>query len=325
MNVTVGEAIISHAALAQDVSFNAWAALMWLVYDILTTLDDEVEMIWKSARSLPKYLYFFSRYFGLVLQACFAVKVFRYFCGKTLIFTTVAFFLLVLSVEISLMLRVYALYVNNKIILYILVVLFVGEIITNIVLAVIAWQAILPQLQPFPPDYPVPGCMYVSLPPVYKAVWAPVLGFETILLGLILVRCFSYRPLWKLHIMHRIALDGTIYYVIIFGAMLVSTFSTNFTNPLLANASSIWICAIYSFSGTHLLLSVRTFAAQRSESHEMSDLTSNSTDRRKNGTIPVFASAASQRETEGFAVDDDPQVSRTRFNRTLGWLEDRTT
>ncbi|KAI0642571.1 hypothetical protein C8Q79DRAFT_219556 [Trametes meyenii] len=49
-------------------SIHSIASSAWLLYDLLTTFDQEMEFVWRSANTLPKYLYFVSRYGGLFGQ-----------------------------------------------------------------------------------------------------------------------------------------------------------------------------------------------------------------------------------------------------------------
>ncbi|EPT02205.1 hypothetical protein FOMPIDRAFT_1097576, partial [Fomitopsis schrenkii] len=78
-----------------------------------------------------------------------------------------------------------------------------------------------------------------------------------LLFVLMVIKVYSYRPLNELPILLRVLRDGTIYY-----------FVTNRISVLVSSASipiqsPPWISAILSFSGAHLLLSLRTLAAER--------------------------------------------------------------
>jgi len=46
-----------------------------LLYDAVLSFDEEVQLIWKSPDTLPKFLYFASRYVGLFVQACIAFRI----------------------------------------------------------------------------------------------------------------------------------------------------------------------------------------------------------------------------------------------------------
>ncbi|KAK7462234.1 hypothetical protein VKT23_007838 [Stygiomarasmius scandens] len=56
------------SASARNVSRSFVASLAFLLYDILLTVDEEVELLWKRNWSLFKFLYFYVRYVPLLLQ-----------------------------------------------------------------------------------------------------------------------------------------------------------------------------------------------------------------------------------------------------------------
>ncbi|ESK97107.1 hypothetical protein Moror_6328 [Moniliophthora roreri MCA 2997] len=57
--------------LVRDLNAAAGAALVFLVWDILITLDEEIEYIWsKPWTSWIKWSFLFARYFSLFTQIC---------------------------------------------------------------------------------------------------------------------------------------------------------------------------------------------------------------------------------------------------------------
>lgn len=56
------------AAGAQAVNRSSVAALAFLVWDILITVDDEVNLIWPRAWNYTKYVYFLVRYLPMLVQ-----------------------------------------------------------------------------------------------------------------------------------------------------------------------------------------------------------------------------------------------------------------
>ncbi|KAL6304074.1 hypothetical protein BKA93DRAFT_307468 [Sparassis latifolia] len=59
----------------QRTYYSSVAALAWLIFDIVITLDQEVEFIWKARWTFPKCLYLVTRYYGLF-------NLVFYTCGK---------------------------------------------------------------------------------------------------------------------------------------------------------------------------------------------------------------------------------------------------
>ncbi|KDR75759.1 hypothetical protein GALMADRAFT_226406 [Galerina marginata CBS 339.88] len=103
----------------------SYAGLTFSIWEILVTLQDEVEIMWPQPRrvTIVKALYFFIRYFGLaiqinntavakILQARYPVP--RETCRLWLTYQALAIFLLLGAVDIILMIRVYAFYNRRR-------------------------------------------------------------------------------------------------------------------------------------------------------------------------------------------------------------------
>ncbi|PCH35216.1 hypothetical protein WOLCODRAFT_166126 [Wolfiporia cocos MD-104 SS10] len=149
-------------------------------------------------------------------------------------------------------------------------------------------------IKPYPADWPIKACYYPYTPTIYNFSWTPILVFETVLFVLISVKCFAYRPLHEIPILQRVWRDGIIYYCVcvivhlsfytlkrysctdrspcsyehgrglgIAAALATVTISAGIRNHLIAEVSATWISAVLSFSGAHLLLSLRALAAAR--------------------------------------------------------------
>ncbi|KZT69954.1 hypothetical protein DAEQUDRAFT_233401 [Daedalea quercina L-15889] len=78
------------------------------------------------------------------------------------------------------------------------------------------------------------------------------------------IKVYLYRPLGELPILLRVLRDGTICYFVILVGFILCTTAPYTSNTFLAVMVTVWISAILSFSGAHLLLSLRTLAAERS-------------------------------------------------------------
>ncbi|KAI0729862.1 hypothetical protein C8Q72DRAFT_826907 [Fomitopsis betulina] len=260
---TVGYPLVALVSLAQHREFHSVAALTWLVYDYLLSLEDEAFLIWGSADTIPKLLYFISRYFGLVVQCLNCANAPHLYCQKAIIWTCISLYILVLCVEMSLMLRLYALYGRSRLILIILSSMFVAETTCVVTLSGLAYKQAFPNIIPYPSDWPIQGCYYPPTPAWFDGVWLPLVGFETLLFVLMAVKVYSYRPLNELPILLRVLRDGTIYYFVILIALILCTLSPYTANAFLGVLATVWISAILSFSGAHLLLSLRTLAAER--------------------------------------------------------------
>jgi len=280
---TTGKDVIVLVDLVQSETFHAFAALSWLFYDWILGFDDELQLIWHSTCTLPKILYFVSRYFGLFYQGSLAFRILPLYCTQALVFNSVALFILVISVELCLTIRVYALYRRSRLVFYVLLASFVGEIACLFTVDGTVFPGLYHNITHYPSDWPIRGCFYPPVPAYFKANWVPVLAFETVLFVLMCIKCYSYRPMWDVPILLCIWRDGTAYYLVILVAILMSTIAPYKSNIFLENWASIWISAIFSISGARLLLSVRALSAARrhlevltpvfSESENLPDIT----------------------------------------------------
>ncbi|KAJ7436792.1 hypothetical protein B0H11DRAFT_2206898 [Mycena galericulata] len=108
---------------AQITTYVAVAASTILVFDCLVCLDREVEMVWKRPKSLVKWLYIWNRYFALSMTwstfgECLRICQQIQGTGATIIVGTV---------DIILLLRVWILYERSTRMLYTLLAMIIGE------------------------------------------------------------------------------------------------------------------------------------------------------------------------------------------------------
>ncbi|KAI0631025.1 hypothetical protein C8Q77DRAFT_1130736 [Trametes polyzona] len=239
------------------------ASSVWLLYDLLTTFDQEVEFVWRSANTLPKYLYLVSRYIGLFGQFTLASQLLPVFCRGQLITWLILDSCLILSIELSLMLRIDALYGSSRRIRTLLSVAFLVEVAMACTINGLVYPGLYAKLRPFPSDWPIAGCFF---PPALfwsKLSWAPILVFETFLFCLNAAKCISYGGLDQTPLIYRLFRDGTAYFAIAFAFMLACIITQLLGVSAASSVMSTWISAVLSYSGCHLLLSVRSVAAQR--------------------------------------------------------------
>ncbi|PCH44465.1 hypothetical protein WOLCODRAFT_165172 [Wolfiporia cocos MD-104 SS10] len=125
----------------------------------------------------------------------------------------------------------------------------------------------LEDIRPFPSDWPIKGCYLTNAPAIFHANWVPVLAFETVLFVMMSVKCYSHRNLREIPILQRIWRDGTIYYLVILGKWPAPHAFLSDTDECILyfgiNVAGVWIVAIFSYSGAHLLLSVRALVEAR--------------------------------------------------------------
>ncbi|KAI5117404.1 hypothetical protein M0805_004626 [Coniferiporia weirii] len=271
------ESLVPLVRDAHTVDRSGVAAAACLVYDIIICWDQEVEYIWKSAWTPPKLLYLFARYFSLICKhGC---------CHDWTIFEGVAGQLIIMGVEISLMLRVYALFRRDKRILALLSFLYFGmfsfllamvvsTLVTHLLMyptaEVTAISVILglalneiisvaPLRGIFPPDFPLSGCFPVYVPGFFSFYWIPSLIFESILFILMTINFVRYVREQKtpMPLITQFFRDGTVYYAVIFATLLINVLLYQLVNSALAQVAIGWELTAFSIAGSRLILNLR--------------------------------------------------------------------
>ncbi|TDL18509.1 hypothetical protein BD410DRAFT_497259 [Rickenella mellea] len=249
------------------------AACACLFYDIFITIDQEVEYIWKSRWTLPKVLYLFARYFAVFVQILAtaestSLKVTSTVCAGWAYFEGITGQMLVMGVELLLMLRVWALYKRDRRVLCLLVAIYLAEVTANTVILGMSLPGIksVPPLHGlFPPDFPLSGCLPTTVPKFFFSYWIPTLIFESILF---ILMCINFvRLAWENQPMPLLTLffrDGTLYYAVIFAALLIQTLLYELVNSALAQVAIGWQLTMFSIMGSRLVLNLRAASDARS-------------------------------------------------------------
>ncbi|KAH7903784.1 hypothetical protein BJ138DRAFT_1131240 [Hygrophoropsis aurantiaca] len=167
------------------------AATVLYVYDLVTTLDKEVDLVWTRSRSFLQVLYIINRYVAL-FDCLFNSSVFLYqgtnltnsLCENWLKFQSGAAIVIVTVVQTILVIRLWAMYGRNRWILISITTFGTLQLIAN---AIIMGKSIN---YASATAHPVPGFVVcaTALPPYFAACWIPILAFEITLLALMLVK-----------------------------------------------------------------------------------------------------------------------------------------
>ncbi|TDL22911.1 hypothetical protein BD410DRAFT_839241 [Rickenella mellea] len=213
----------------------------------------------RSRWTIPKYLYLWGRYFALFIQIvataarksrinCVCLHPSPQFISLIIIscagwsyFEGITGQMLVMGIELLLMLRVWALYKRDRRILYMLVALYVAEVTANTVILGVAlprFTPIAPLHSIFPPGFPLSGCLPIQVPRFFFSYWIPVLLFESILFILMLINFVRLaREHAPMPLLKRFFRDGTVYYAVIFAALLVQVLLYELVNSALAQVA----------------------------------------------------------------------------------------
>ncbi|EIW79546.1 hypothetical protein CONPUDRAFT_144800, partial [Coniophora puteana RWD-64-598 SS2] len=237
------------------------ASTFLYAWHLLTTLSDEVDLVWSAAFRLPKFLFLFNRYFallGCVVLSYFSVNTTqtRLLCHAWNISSTITVFLLWLNAEMILLLHVFAIYGFNKVItwptgsLFLMVALFAFSVNTaNIAL-----------IQIDPPELGL--CIDTNLT-INNYASISILVLDVIIIGLIAYKTIKYNmnsinAHWSganlLKLVSQRAL--TCYVSILVSQVLLLVLSVADANP---DANIIGECimiSIFPMAINHLVLSL---------------------------------------------------------------------
>ncbi|KAJ3538939.1 hypothetical protein NM688_g6443 [Phlebia brevispora] len=238
------------------VSYGAVAATTWLVWDTMIHWDIEAECIWRnSGTSWTRFAYIFMRYAtilheGAVLTLDVGNVTFSdSACRGWLAEQGMYMELLAIVVEIVLIMRLYALYHRNRLVLLSIVVLGVAQVaVMSVAVGVTIARAGFNA-----------NCQIVMTPGLFTAYWISSLVFETYLFFLTLVVFLRHFKLEykRGSIMFVFVRDGTWAYAMIFVSLLLNTLLYKLEKNPLAGMGYFWDCSTLSFCGSHILLNIK--------------------------------------------------------------------
>ncbi|THH27345.1 hypothetical protein EUX98_g6843 [Antrodiella citrinella] len=255
---TLVESTAEVIAQTRDVSRSEMAAVTILTYDIIVTMGDEIELIWSRKWTFAKAMYIVARYIPWAFQLAFIAinadgTTGLFFsvpeCHRWIAVQAVILQLIISTVDIVLMTRVYALYNRNFKLTATLGVLFCAEVAyLSYVLSVVS-----PRLT-FNAD-----CFVTSSPKIFVSYWIVSLVFETILFLLTLYKFIhAVHDGWgKRPVMQQFVGDGTWAYFLIFFAMLINSLLYKLVHTPLAGICFTWLLSVLSFAGSRLILNPR--------------------------------------------------------------------
>ncbi|KAK0203922.1 hypothetical protein DFS33DRAFT_1335395 [Desarmillaria ectypa] len=208
-----------------------------LFFTQVITLDDEVELVWRSHWSIGKTLFIINRYYTLssVMCVCFLLGFnahpdafslsFNYYGHRFFQWQGWTGIIACMIAEVILQMRLYALYLLNKKVLALMVTSFVtcsasAAVVMGIVLSKISTVS-----------HTLPGtsfCVPSGIPDYFYTFWIPMIAFESLLCGLALFRGFqtfsSDGPLFSSgrHLVSILIRDSVFYFVVMFATYLTN-------------------------------------------------------------------------------------------------------
>ncbi|KAI0758944.1 hypothetical protein C8Q74DRAFT_1300993 [Fomes fomentarius] len=242
--------VFATMGLADGAGRSGVAALALLVWDIITTMDDEVNLIWPSSWTLPKSLYLFVRYYSLIILILHNVRVIP--CGPWLIFEIVSTLLVELAAEVIIILRVYAVYAAQKKVLQIMVAGFVLQIAIIAVSLGVSMPKIVAGFYCQAADLPTEMVLYSCASIVYETFL-----FSLMMLGVIRGPG-AKEGLSDTALLKVIVRDGMMAFIGIFLVMLLNTLLFTMAPTTLVTVGFPWLFAMIGALGARLVLNLRT-------------------------------------------------------------------
>ncbi|KAJ6467258.1 hypothetical protein C8R45DRAFT_1219084 [Mycena sanguinolenta] len=261
-NYTVEEAI-QYASLTITSNYVLYSIACLLVYEVFTSLDDEVARVWSLKWRLPKLLFIFNRYVIRAILISLWILV-NYlgtsseFCGIYSYLQMIPLRLAILAAQALVVIRVWAIYNNSRLIFWVLTILYTLEVVGVTLCVVVATLDTEAAAQPAPL-----GCSLVSrsgnlLTRYTTAIWLLPICFEFIVIVLTVAKIF---PQWAWGGKSRLlgsggnttidvlARDSLIYFGFIFTctlttAIMDTTFHQPYHSILLAPTAAVSCIAV---------------------------------------------------------------------------------
>ncbi|KDQ50252.1 hypothetical protein JAAARDRAFT_63301 [Jaapia argillacea MUCL 33604] len=239
------------------------ASLTFLVWDIAITLDEEIRYIWSQRITSPtKLLFLFTRHFSILPQifvflraigSLGAIPSSERVCRSWFTFQCLALQFLILTVELILMLRVYALYCESPRIRRLLI----GLVATDLIFIVGSSSAVIPRIRFSSDCTPIESLLARVF---FHLMMSLALLIQLVLLVLTIrqsIRGFRSRT----PIIYVIMRDSLWVFGIVTAMLLLNGVCYFFFGPIFQSLVFTWFMSILSFSSCRLVLNLSRLGA----------------------------------------------------------------
>ncbi|KAL1736344.1 hypothetical protein EV714DRAFT_267179 [Schizophyllum commune] len=300
---------LEKATAMQAVNWSSLSALAFLVYDILLTTADEIDLMWPTTWSWMKIVYFFMRYvpLGVQVSALFIgteitpqFHFTHYDCIIWQVYLSVSVLIIVILADTVLVLRVYALYTGNKPVKWIVGILYAIEVLMMIIGVFMGV-----------PDIEVDEiCLTTNMPWTYLFFFGSAVVFQVALFVLTLYKfILGLREGWGNNPLPRLlARDGTWAFFLL-TLVIFAYGSLHFVgNGAYAALFYCWLISMYSFCSYRILLNLRR-VAQQSAAPTFSSYEGDT------GSLPIFTTVPTldARAVEYLDAEPEEQTRSVRF------------
>ncbi|KLO09660.1 hypothetical protein SCHPADRAFT_1000121 [Schizopora paradoxa] len=218
------EFLVNTLSQAVNVKYTFLSAIVLLLYDAVINLSDEISLIWRQRWSFGKVLYIVTRY-GCFIDA--AVALLYGFSASLSIESCravyqIANWMMTFGVHICqvvLILRTYAIWDRNRVLLAYLCTVQLGAIIASIILLYFSNRSVV--------FVPSPSPALVSCVPILRdnklfIDYCLVLVVESNFLIILLVKGISQWRIKSTPLVHALYRDGIVYFVVLFSVSLIN-------------------------------------------------------------------------------------------------------
>ncbi|KAH7923689.1 hypothetical protein BV22DRAFT_566366 [Leucogyrophana mollusca] len=240
--------------------FNTCASLAVLIWDWLVNIDEEVVLVWSVPNTAPiKWVYFFLRYGGIVLQIAnirFVARMETYvpipskYCRLWIAYQAITAQVMMMLVEGLFMLRAYAMWKRSRKVAVMLFLLAVLEDIFNDL------------------------CLFIKPPlgAVIFSIAALLAQIVTMLLTLIRYNTARLSGWARSPLVTLVVREGGISFLTISALLMVGVIYT-FIDSKYGDIMFYWVLSLLSASGCRSIVNMRRLSATRGQSAEDSHLT----------------------------------------------------
>jgi len=274
------------------VKLSVVATAAFLAYEYVSTVDEEVELIWKSRFSFGKALYLLNRYIPFVSSImCLYVWIMSTdldTCRTTVILAASVDNVQFVIVNFSIYTRVYAVWGKNKVISLILATAFTISVVCSSYVT----SRYLSGVESVDIRFLPHGCVINSLNNLVWINLINVMGWETLGLILILMKRYKDRTTSGSPLLDVMVQDGIMYFVAI---QAVTVADLVILNTLPNDLSSVCVPIQAALQSA---LCARLFIHLRSEAHKERV-------RREEAEVPSRSMRFAARSNQPFCTDSE--------------------
>ncbi|KAL4253687.1 hypothetical protein ABKN59_003728 [Abortiporus biennis] len=260
------------------------ASCVMLFYDIVLTFGDEVERIWKQRFTGATILWFLNRYLSplgyIVIIVSFHSRWPVSVCNRYVLYPEILKIFTAFTIGVIFILRLYAIYSRNRIILITFTILLFAELAVKIYAFTDGVRLDLP------PEFD--GCILTGRDADGKRIvytWVAELIFDTSVFFATLYRTVSLYRSSELgpssNLIRVIMRDGVVYFGVIFVSNLVTVLIFVAAPPDLKVVNASFSTLVTSLMVSRLMLNLRREAMRRSPAMDNNLLTNSSLGHRR--------------------------------------------